>query len=318
MHHSGIAPLVALAFVDATLAFVARTITRSAAATTLIPHDLMPEGKAAFNVALAIAMIGGPAVAGLAVSLLGASTALAIDAGSFLLAAALIAPVAIPAHVARSTTDGEAAAPARGRLREGLRYIAAHRSLRVLIVGEGAAFVFFYLVVPVTVVYASESLHAGAGAYAALLDQLGDRDRDRLGDSGAPRTQGWPDRDPDLDRCGRGRLSRDRRRADPRRRVRRERDRGHWATAPSGRRSRPRCTSSSTRRSVHGPRPCSRRSRRSRPGPASSSAARSQRCSPLARRISSQAWGSLVLIAVAKLSGFSFGAAIEPPVPAAP
>ena len=69
--------------------------------------------------------------------------------------------------------DGEAAAPARGRLREGLRYIAGHRSLRVLIVGEGAAFVFFYLVVPVTVVYASESLHAGAGAYAAMLTSWG-------------------------------------------------------------------------------------------------------------------------------------------------
>jgi hypothetical protein len=33
--------------------------------------------------------------------------------------------------------------------------------------------VFFYLVVPVTVVYAARSLHAGAGAYAAILASWG-------------------------------------------------------------------------------------------------------------------------------------------------
>jgi hypothetical protein len=33
--------------------------------------------------------------------------------------------------------------------------------------------VFFYLVVPVTVVYSTESLHAGAGGYAALLGSWG-------------------------------------------------------------------------------------------------------------------------------------------------
>src|ERR1019366_4789168 len=39
--------------------------------------------------------------------------------------------------------------------------------------GEGLAFVFFYLVVPVTVVYATRSLHAGAGGYAAILAAWG-------------------------------------------------------------------------------------------------------------------------------------------------
>jgi MFS family permease len=42
-----------------------------------------------------------------------------------------------------------------------------------LILGEGVAFVFFYLVVPVTVVYATQSLHAGAGGYAAILGAWG-------------------------------------------------------------------------------------------------------------------------------------------------
>jgi hypothetical protein len=169
VHHTGIAPLIALAFIDATLAFVARTITRSAAASTLVPHDLMPEGKSAFNVALAAAMIGGPVIAGLAVSLLGASTALVIDGASFLLAAVLV----IRASGLRATQVHDGAGSPRGRLREGLRYIGRNPALRALIAGEGAAFVFFYLVVPVTVVYAARSLHAGSGGYAAILASWG-------------------------------------------------------------------------------------------------------------------------------------------------
>jgi MFS family permease len=39
--------------------------------------------------------------------------------------------------------------------------------------GEGVAFVFFYLVVPVTVVYATRSLHAGPAGYAAMLASWG-------------------------------------------------------------------------------------------------------------------------------------------------
>jgi hypothetical protein len=171
VHHTGVALIVALAFADAVLAFAARTITRSAAASTLIPHDLMPEGKAAFNVALAVAMIGGPVLAGVGVALLGPAPALAMDGVSFLLAAALIARA--PDLRGGDRPDTAAAGPASGRLREGLRYIARHPGLRALILGEGMAFVCFYLVVPVTVVYATRSLHAGAGGYAAILAAWG-------------------------------------------------------------------------------------------------------------------------------------------------
>jgi hypothetical protein len=164
----GAAPLVALALIDATLAFAARTVTRSASASTLVAHDLVPEGKAAFNVARAVAMIGGPIIAGLAVALLGAPTALAIDGGSFLIAGGLIARA-----TGLRTGPGDRSPAQRGRLREGLGYIARQPAIRRLIIGEGIAFVFFYLVVPVTVVYATRSLHAGAGAYAAILASWG-------------------------------------------------------------------------------------------------------------------------------------------------
>ncbi len=169
VHHVGAAPLIVLAFIDALIAFAARTITRSATASTLAPHDLIPEGKAAFNVALAAAMIAGPVIAGLVLELLGPAAALAIDGLSFLLAGALV----LRAPGLRAAAPEQTAGPARGRLREGLRYISRRPVLRTLIFGEGLAFVFFYLVVPVTVVYATESLHAGAGGYAAILAAWG-------------------------------------------------------------------------------------------------------------------------------------------------
>jgi MFS family permease len=43
----------------------------------------------------------------------------------------------------------------------------------MLVFGEGIAFIFFYLVVPVTVVYATRSVHAGPGGYAAILASWG-------------------------------------------------------------------------------------------------------------------------------------------------
>ena len=58
--HTTAGLIIALAFADGTLAFAARSVTRATTASTLIPHDLMPEGKAAFNVALAAATVAGP------------------------------------------------------------------------------------------------------------------------------------------------------------------------------------------------------------------------------------------------------------------
>jgi hypothetical protein len=172
--HVGIGLIFALGFADAALAFVARSVTRAAAASVLIPHDLMPEGKAAFNVALAAATVAGPVFGGVAVAALGAPAALIVDAVSFLSAAALVARagglrVADPARAANPVHPSTP----WSRLRESIGYVAGNQALRMLLAGEGLAFVFFYLVVPVTVVYAAHSLHAGSSGYAAILAAWG-------------------------------------------------------------------------------------------------------------------------------------------------
>jgi hypothetical protein len=64
--------------------------------------------------------------------------------------------------VSRRALRGAAAAAPWSRLRESISYVAGNEALRILLIDEGSAFVFFSLVVPVTVVYASRSLHAGS------------------------------------------------------------------------------------------------------------------------------------------------------------
>lgn len=168
--HAAVTLIVSLAFLDGTLAFGARAVTRSTTASTLMGSDLMPEGKAAFNLALAVATVAGPVLGGAALALFGPSTALAADGASFVFAAVLI--VCTPGLRAASGFDS-AGEERRRDVRASLRYVARHPTLRVLVFGEGLAFIFFYLVVPVTVVYAARSLHAGAAGYAAILASWG-------------------------------------------------------------------------------------------------------------------------------------------------
>ncbi|HUA05352.1 MAG TPA: MFS transporter [Solirubrobacteraceae bacterium] len=170
--HTTVGLIIALAFADGTLAFAARSVTRSTTASTLIPHDLMPEGKAAFNVALAAATVAGPVLGGVLLALLGPTTALAADGVSFLVAALLISCTpALRAPVPKS--EGSPGGTRRRHLRAAFGYVAGNASLRALVFGEGIAFVFFYLVVPVTVIYATRSLHAGPAGYAAILASWG-------------------------------------------------------------------------------------------------------------------------------------------------
>ena len=106
-----LALVIALAIVDGTLAIAARTFTRASAAAVLTPSGQLREGNAIINVGFTIAGAAGPAIAGLVVAALGVQTALLIDAGSFVLVAAMLAPTRIAAAGARrGAAVGEAPA----------------------------------------------------------------------------------------------------------------------------------------------------------------------------------------------------------------
>src|SRR3954447_2628945 len=91
--HSGfmLGAVLALALVDGVIAVTARGLTRGAIASILQPARLLREGNALLNVGFAVASVGGSALAGLLIATVGLSTALYVDAASFLFIAGLLA-----------------------------------------------------------------------------------------------------------------------------------------------------------------------------------------------------------------------------------
>jgi len=144
-----------------------RALTRSVAAALLEPSGELRAGNAILNVAFTGGAALGPGIAGLVVAGFGVPTALLLDAVSFYLIAWIL-------FTAGSMPRAE---PEPGRLRErvraGIAYIRGQRTLRRLLVAQGAAFVFFSAVIPVEVIYAKETLGAGDSGYGLMLASWG-------------------------------------------------------------------------------------------------------------------------------------------------
>jgi MFS family permease len=161
--------VLALAFVDGVLAITARGLSRGAIAAVLTPAGRLRDGNALINVLFAVTGVGGPLLAGVLVHQWGAGTALAADAVSFLGAALLL-----------FATAGHLPVPQPGerehwlaRVRDGLDYLRSHPTAGRLLVGEAVAIIFFTITVPIEVVYAEDSLHAGAFGFGALVAAWG-------------------------------------------------------------------------------------------------------------------------------------------------
>jgi MFS family permease len=163
-----LAPVLALAFVDGVVALTGRAISRAAVAGVLGPAGQLREGNAVLNVMFAVTSALGPAAGGVLVATAGASAALAIDAASFAAIAVLLAltPGLPPARL-------DAGEHWLARVRAGFEYVRRHPTVRMLVAGEGLAFVFFFLVIPIEVIYAKTTLEAGNTGFGALLAAWG-------------------------------------------------------------------------------------------------------------------------------------------------
>jgi MFS family permease len=162
-----LAAVLVLAGLAGALAVSARSLSRAAAAAVLAPHGLLREGNALLNIAFTTGAAAGPAIGGLVVAGAGTQAALLADAGSFAVVALLLATAAgLPP--AREEGSGW-----RERLRLALRYVAARPQLRTLIGAQAVAFAFFAVVIPIEVVFAKGTLHAGSAGYGALLASWG-------------------------------------------------------------------------------------------------------------------------------------------------
>jgi MFS family permease len=165
--HFTLPGVVALAALDGTLAVASRALTRATAAAVLKPAGLLRQGNGLLNYGFTAAGAVGPALGGVVTAGAGARTALLLDAGSFLLVAAILAAT-------RGFPEPEReAVPWRSRLHEGLRYVARRRLVGRLLGAQAAAMVFFATVIPVEVVYAKDTLDAGDAGYGTLLASWG-------------------------------------------------------------------------------------------------------------------------------------------------
>jgi MFS family permease len=128
---------------------------------------MLKEGNALMNMGFALSSVAGAALAGLLVSEFGLSTALLVDAASFLVIALLIV-------TARGLPDESVEhQPWRDRLTDGLRFVRDHRPIRLLLGGQAVALVLFTLVIPIEVIYAKESLGTTDAGFGILIASWG-------------------------------------------------------------------------------------------------------------------------------------------------
>jgi MFS family permease len=129
--------------------------------------SLLREGNALANTMYCMGYLVGPALGGAVVAAGGITVALFVNTGVFGLMALVLGTAAgLPGAAAER-------APGAGRIRAALAYAKADPLLRALVGLQAAALVFFTISMPVEVVYAQRSLHAGAAGYGILLSSWG-------------------------------------------------------------------------------------------------------------------------------------------------
>jgi MFS family permease len=165
--HFSLAAVTMLAAVDGCLALAGRSLTRAVVAVLLEPRGELRAGNALLNVAFTGGAAVGPALAGVVVAGFGLQSALLLDAASFYaIACILLAAGPMP----RAEPE---AGRMRDRVRAGVAYLRDKVVLRRILIGQGAAFVFFAAVIPVEVVYVKETLGSSDTGYGVMLASWG-------------------------------------------------------------------------------------------------------------------------------------------------
>jgi len=167
VHHFTLPGLLGLSALDGMLAITAKALTRGISANWLLKRDLLRQGNAILNLGTMVSMAAGPALAGAAVAWKGASTALVVDGATFVATAAIIAT----ASGLSLEIDREAGFS--GRVRTGLEVLRSYSAVRRLLVAVAFVFLLGSIPVPIEVVFAKQTLHAGDRGYGLLLGAWG-------------------------------------------------------------------------------------------------------------------------------------------------
>lgn len=165
--HFSVAAVLLLAFLDGVVALVARALTRTATVSVTSAAGLLREGNAVSNAAFSVCFMFGPGLGGTLVAADGASLALLVNAGIFALCGFnLLTAPGLP-------EPAPSRAPAKGRVRAALAYARERPSISGLLLLQAVGVLFFAISVPVEVVFAQHSLHAGAAGYGGMVSAWG-------------------------------------------------------------------------------------------------------------------------------------------------
>lgn len=141
-----------------------------------LAQSLVPELVNRRNVLNAIALnasmfntarIIGPALAGIVLTMTGPGTCFAINSASFLAIILALAFIQLPPPLPQS--DGTV----WSKMAEGVRYVAGHADIRVLVLLTGVFSSFGLVYLPLMPVFARDVFHAGPREYGLMMTCLG-------------------------------------------------------------------------------------------------------------------------------------------------
>ena len=162
-----LAPVLALALIGGVFAVTARVLARTAWTSFSRSAGLLREANALINGSFSICFLVGPAIGGAIVAIGGTRTALLVNAVAFtIIALTVVTAKGLPSAV----PDPGAAA---GRLRAAFAIARADPLIRRLLSLQAVGMTVFTISIPVEVVFAQHTLHAGATGYGLLLSAWG-------------------------------------------------------------------------------------------------------------------------------------------------
>ncbi|HEX6653523.1 MAG TPA: MFS transporter [Thermoleophilaceae bacterium] len=154
--------ILALVTADGVLALSTRALTKASIVAVTQRRGLLREGNAVLTTVFTSAMAIGPILGGVVVGFASPQVALAIDAISFALAAAVVAHAGVPRAASTAT-------PAAGRMRDALAYVRAQPALRRLLAAGAAVTLLGSMVLPLEVVLVTDDLGGSEAAYGTVL-----------------------------------------------------------------------------------------------------------------------------------------------------
>jgi MFS family permease len=160
-----LAMLLVLAALDGILAVAAKSLIRSVNAAVL--GSLLREGIGIINLGVTIGGALGPAFAGALVAAQGPGLALGVDAITF----AVVAVIIVTAPDLRLHSDTTRSA--FERLKAGIQQAWRRPPVRRLLVGTAVMLLFGSAVIPIEVVFAKRTLHAGDTGYGLFVASWG-------------------------------------------------------------------------------------------------------------------------------------------------